>query len=57
MLTKFLTALKSDRRAVTMLEYGLIAALVAIVAITGLTSLGTSVNTQFGTIATKVSNP
>ncbi len=57
MLTKFLTALKSDRRAVTMLEYGLIAALVAIVAITGLTTMGTSLNTQFGNIATKVANP
>jgi pilus assembly protein Flp/PilA len=57
MMTKFLTSLKSDRRAVTMLEYGLIAALVAIVAITGLTTLGTSLNTQFNNIATKVSNP
>ena len=57
MMTKFLTSLKSDRRAVTMLEYGLIAALVAIVAITGLTTLGSSLNGRFNSIASNISNP
>ncbi len=57
MLNKFLTALKTDRRAVTMLEYGIIAALVAVVAIGGLTTLGTSLNGQFVKIGTAVSNP
>lgn len=40
-----------NTKGVTMLEYGLIAALVAVVAIVGLTSLGTSLNTQFNHIA------
>jgi len=57
MLNKFLTALKTDRRAVTMLEYGIIAALVAVVAIGGLTTLGTSLNGQFVKIGSAVSNP
>ena len=46
-----LHALRLDRRAVTAMEYGLIAALVAVVVITGLTTIGTSLNTKFTAIA------
>ena len=40
-----------DEEGVTAIEYGLIAALVAVVIITGATALGTSLNTTFGNIA------
>ncbi len=45
--------LKTDRRAVTALEYGLIAALISVI-ITVLTLLGTKLNTTFGTISNKL---
>ncbi len=40
-------ALKTDRRAVTALEYGLIAALIGGVIIAGATTLGTDINALF----------
>ncbi len=40
-------SLKADRRAVTALEYGLIAALIAGVIATAVTTLGTNLNSQF----------
>jgi len=45
--------LKTDRRAVTALEYGLIAALISVI-ITGLILLGTKLNTTFGKISNKL---
>ena len=45
------TFLRTDRRAVTALEYGLIAALIAVVIITGVTTIGTNLATKFGLIA------
>jgi pilus assembly protein Flp/PilA len=50
-----LIALKSDRRAVTALEYGLIAALIAGVIITAVTSLGKDINTTFATVGNSIS--
>lgn len=47
--------IKSDRRAVTALEYGLIAALIAGVIITAVTLLGTDIAAAFNTIAGSVS--
>ena len=47
--------LKTDRRAVTALEYGLIAALIAGVIITAVTTLGTDISGTFTKIATAVS--
>ena len=38
----------------TAIEYGLIAALIAVVIITGLTAVGTSLNTQLNSIATSL---
>ena len=46
--------LKADRRAVTALEYGLIAALIATALIAGAGSLGTNLNKQFSDIALKL---
>lgn len=48
--------LESDRRGVTMLEYGLIAALIAVVCITAVSSLGTDLSTAFNNVATAVSS-
>jgi pilus assembly protein Flp/PilA len=43
-------ALNNDRRAVTALEYGMIAAVMGALIVTAFTSLGTSMNTAFGTM-------
>jgi pilus assembly protein Flp/PilA len=56
-MTKFLTALRSDKRGVTALEYGLIAALIAVVIITAVTNLGTNLNAVFTNIAGAVGSP
>jgi pilus assembly protein Flp/PilA len=48
-------ALKRDRRAVTALEYGLIAALIAGVIITAVTTLGTNISATFTAIGNAVS--
>ena len=45
-----LTGLRHDSRAVTAMEYGLIAALVAVVVIGGLTTIGTNLSAKFTTI-------
>ena len=45
-------ALRYDKRGVTAMEYGLIAALIAVVIITAVTNIGTSLNTKFGAIVT-----
>ena len=50
----YLSALKSDRRAVTALEYGLIAALIAGVIITAVTTLGADIKGTFNTIGLSV---
>lgn len=44
----------SDKRAVTAMEYGLIAALIAVVIITALTTIGTKLSTMFGTIGASI---
>ena len=45
--------LKNENGA-TAIEYGLIAALIAIVIITGLTSIGTNLNTKLASVATSL---
>jgi pilus assembly protein Flp/PilA len=44
----------SNEDGATAIEYGLIAALIAVVIITGLTSVGTNLNTQLASIATSL---
>jgi pilus assembly protein Flp/PilA len=46
-----LLKLNADKRAVTALEYGMIAALIAVVAITGFSTLGTKLSTTLSTVA------
>lgn len=43
-----------DQKGVTAIEYGLIAALVAVVSITALTTLGTNLAAKFQAVATAV---
>ncbi len=47
-------AIGRDRRGVTALEYGLIAALIAVVIITAVTTIGTNLTATFNTIAGKI---
>ena len=47
---KFRKLLKGDRRGVTALEYGLIAAVIGGVVITAATSFGNSLKSAYGTI-------
>jgi len=42
--------LKSDKRAVTMLEYGLMAALIAVVCIGTVTQLGAALSAKFAVV-------
>ncbi len=48
------TNLKVDRRAVTALEYGLIAALIAVVIIGAVTAVGTKLTATFTTISKSI---
>jgi pilus assembly protein Flp/PilA len=50
-----LKSLSRDKRGATALEYGLIAALVALVLITGATTFGNNLSALFDKLATKVS--
>ena len=51
MKTLFSRFLK-DERGVTAIEYGLLAALISVVIITAVTSIGTNLNTKFTAIST-----
>lgn len=51
-----LRAMRDDERGVTALEYGLIAALIAVVIIVSLTYLGTSLRNMFQGIANTVNS-
>ena len=53
-MSKFVTRFLKNESGATAIEYGLIAALVAVVIITGLTSLGTNLNAKFTNIAANV---
>lgn len=53
-LRKYLRYLVSQEWGVTAIEYGLIAALIAVVIIGGATLLGTNLNTLFENIAGKI---
>ncbi|WP_442785972.1 Flp family type IVb pilin [Methylobacterium sp. C25] len=47
----------ADESGATAIEYGLIAALIAIAIIAAVKGVATSLNTTFGTIATKITTP
>jgi pilus assembly protein Flp/PilA len=46
--------LRGDRRGVTALEYGLIAALIAVVVIGSISAIGASMATEFTTVSSAV---
>jgi pilus assembly protein Flp/PilA len=52
-MLEFIRKLLRDEAGPTAIEYGLIAALIAVVTIAGLTTLGTTLNARFGAIATE----
>ena len=54
-MTKFRKMLK-DTKGATAIEYGLIAALIAVAAITAMQGLGTQLNTTLTTVKTKMAN-
>ena len=53
-MTNLISRFIRDESGATAIEYGLIAALIAVVIITGLTTVGTSLNTKLGSIATSL---
>ena len=54
-IVKTWLGIKSDNRGVTALEYGLIAAVIAVVIVAGATSVGTKLATTFSSISTAIS--
>jgi pilus assembly protein Flp/PilA len=53
-MSGLLKGLFADNRGATAIEYGLIAALIAVVIITGLTTVGTSLNTSLASVASSL---
>ena len=53
-LLNLLQNVRRDRRAVTAMEYGLIASLVAVVIVVSLTTLGTQLNALFTSLSTNL---
>ena len=55
-MTRFRQLIR-DEKGATAIEYGLIAALIAVAAITAMQGLGTSLNTTFTNVSTAMTNP
>jgi pilus assembly protein Flp/PilA len=53
-MSKFVTSFLKDESGATAIEYGLIAALVAVVLVGALTALGNQLSTTFSTVTTKL---
>ena len=51
---QFIRKLIRDKKGATAIEYGLIAALIAVAAITAMQGLGSSLNTTFTNVATSM---
>jgi pilus assembly protein Flp/PilA len=51
---KFLTRLIADERGATAIEYGLIAALIAVAAVGAITTVGQHLSSTFNSIATRL---
>ena len=54
---KFLRNLKKNTAGATAIEYGLIAALIAVAAITAMASLGTQLSRTFNSVSTQMVVP
>jgi pilus assembly protein Flp/PilA len=55
-MSKILARFAKDESGATAIEYGLIAALIALAIIVGAGALGNSLNDMFGNIATKLNS-
>ena len=53
-MTNFVTRFLKDESGATAIEYGLIAALIAVVIITGVTAVGTQRSTTFTNLSTNL---
>jgi pilus assembly protein Flp/PilA len=53
-MSKFVTRFMKDESGATAIEYGLIAALISVVIVTALTTIGTNLNTKFTSIGTSL---
>ena len=53
-MTKYVTHFLKDETGATAIEYGLIAALIAVAIIAGATTVGTNLGTMFTTVAGKL---
>ncbi len=53
-MSKFVTRFIKDESGATAIEYGLIAALIAVVIIGAVTTLGTTLSSKFSTISNSV---
>jgi pilus assembly protein Flp/PilA len=56
MMNKFLSRFLTDESGATAIEYGLIAALIAVVIIGAVTAVGTNLKSTFNNIANNVSH-
>lgn len=56
-MKKLIARLRKDEKAATAIEYGLIAALIAVVLIGALTQMGTRMSGQFNNISSKIASP
>ena len=54
-MSNFVSRFLKDESGATAIEYGLIAALIAVVLVTALTAVGTKLSGTFNTVATKIS--
>jgi pilus assembly protein Flp/PilA len=55
-MKKLIRKLRRNDSGVTAIEYGLIAALIAVVLITALTTIGTQLSTKFDSVAKAISS-
>lgn len=55
-MKKLVVRFAKNESGATAIEYGLIAALIAVAIIGGVTQLGTTLNTKFNSISTALSN-
>ena len=54
-MSKFINRFLKNESGATAIEYGLIAALIAVVIITGVSAIGTNLGTKFNNIAANIS--
>jgi pilus assembly protein Flp/PilA len=55
-MLKFMTRFAKDESGATAIEYGLMAALIAVALIVGAGALGNAINTKFNDVATELTN-